>query len=73
VYDLALENILENGGTVVDNNTSIETQEYEFDGEPKVSFNNLSFKNIFTTHVQSSHRSCNAIENGRLMKNTRNF
>jgi len=56
-YDLALENILENDGTVVGNDISIETQEYEFDGAPEVSFNNFSFKNTFTTHVQSSHRS----------------
>jgi len=47
-YDLALENILYNGGTIDGDQINIKTQQYEFDGELEVSFNNLSFENIFT-------------------------
>ena len=47
-YDLALENISQNGGTISDEDIDIDTQEYEFDGPYEVSFTDLAFADIFT-------------------------
>tara|TARA_B100000700_G_C15051126_1_gene860357 strand:- start:2661 stop:4214 length:1554 start_codon:yes stop_codon:yes gene_type:complete len=53
-YDLAIKNILNNGGKIDNEQISIKTQQYVFNGDPEVSFNNLSFKNIFTVHPDLS-------------------
>ena len=53
-YDLAIENILENGGSVDGDEIMIKTQEYEFDGELEVSFDNIAFKDVFTVWPELS-------------------
>ena len=53
-YDLALENISQNGGTISDEDIDIDTQEYEFDGQCEVSFTDLAFADIFTIHPDFS-------------------
>ena len=53
-YDLAVKNILYNGGGIDNEQIRIKTQHYLFDGKPEVSFKNLSFKNIFTIHPELS-------------------
>ncbi len=47
-YDLALETIVQNEGSVEGDELNIATQTYEFEGECEVSFPNLSFADIFT-------------------------
>ena len=47
-YELALENIRQNGGTISDNEVTIATQSVEYTGECEVSFPNLAFADIFT-------------------------
>jgi hypothetical protein len=47
-YDLALENILQHGGTITEDEISIANQTYDFKGECEVSFPNFAFADIFT-------------------------
>ena len=47
-YELALENILQNDGQIDGDIIKIKTQEYEFDGELEVSFEDFAFENVFT-------------------------
>ena len=53
-YELALENILKNDGKLDGETILIQTQEYKFDGELEVSFDNLAFENVFTIHPELS-------------------
>ncbi|MEM7538106.1 MAG: ADP-ribosylglycohydrolase family protein [Chloroflexota bacterium] len=47
-YELAIENILQNGGSMTGEEISIATQDVEVTGECEISFPNVSFADIFT-------------------------
>ncbi|MEM7030045.1 MAG: ADP-ribosylglycohydrolase family protein [Chloroflexota bacterium] len=53
-YELALENIVQNGGSIAGDEISVVTQAYEFEGECEVSFPDLSFADIFTLLPEKS-------------------
>ena len=47
-YELAIQNIIENGGKIEGDEVLIKPQHYIFNGDVEISFPNLKFENIYT-------------------------